>query len=77
MCRYFCTGFIEFILKSKSLLDDTNLFSPNQYEKNDKIISKYFRQLKTIKWKKSIALGVTNIENLKILKDYIFSIKQE
>ena len=77
MCRYFCTGFIEFILKSKSLLDDTNLFSPNQYEKNDKIISKYFRQLKTIKWKKSIALGVTNIENLKILKRYIFSIKQE
>ena len=77
MCRYFCTGFIEFILKSKSLLDDTNLFSPNQYEKDDKIISKYFRQLKTIKWKKSIALGVTNIENLKILKRHIFSIKQE
>ena len=43
MCRYFCTGFIGFMLKSKSLLDYTNLFSPNDYEKNDKIILKYFQ----------------------------------
>ena len=33
MCRYFCTAFIDFILKGKSLLDYTNLFSPNDYEK--------------------------------------------
>ena len=26
------------MLKSKNLLDFTNLFSPNDYEKNDKII---------------------------------------
>ena len=38
MCGYFCTGFIDFILKGKSLLDFTNLFSPNEYEKKDKII---------------------------------------
>ena len=38
MCGYFCIGFIDFILKRKSLLDYTNLFSPNDYEKNDKII---------------------------------------
>ena len=38
MCGYFCIGFIDFILKGKSLLDYTNLFSPNDYEKNDKII---------------------------------------
>ena len=43
MCGYFCIGFIDFILKSKSLLDYTNLFSPNGYEKNDKIILKYFQ----------------------------------
>ena len=43
MCRYFCIGFIDFILKSKSLLDYANLFSPNDYEKNDKIILKYFQ----------------------------------
>ena len=43
MCGYFCIGFIDFMLKGKSLLDYTNLFSPNDYEKNDKIILKYFQ----------------------------------
>ena len=43
MCGYFCTGFIDFMPKGKSLLDCTNLFSPNEYEKNDKIILKYFQ----------------------------------
>ena len=38
MCGYFCIGFIDFILKGKSLLAYANLFSPNDYEKNDKII---------------------------------------
>ena len=46
MCGYFCTGFIDFMLKVKSLLDYTNLFSPIDYEKN-KIILKYFQKLKT------------------------------
>ena len=36
MYGYFCIGFIDFMLKSKSLLDHTNLFPPNDYEKNDK-----------------------------------------
>ena len=40
MCGYFCIRFIELMLKRKSLLDYTNLFSPNDYEKNDKIILK-------------------------------------
>ena len=43
MSGYFCNGFINFMLKGKSLLDYTNLFSPNKYEKNDKIILKHFR----------------------------------
>ena len=43
MCRYFCIGFIDFMLKSKSLLEYTNLFSPNKYKKDDKIILKYFQ----------------------------------
>ena len=43
MWRYFCIGFIDFMLKGKSLLEYTNLFSPNGYEKNDKIILKYFQ----------------------------------
>ena len=37
MCGYFCIGFIDFMLKGKSLLEDQNLFSPNDYEKNDNI----------------------------------------
>ena len=43
MCEYFCIGFIDFMLKGKSLLDYTNLCSPNDYEKNDKIILKCFQ----------------------------------
>ena len=40
--QYFCIGFIDFILKSKSLLYYTNLFSPNEYAQNDKSILKHF-----------------------------------
>ena len=29
MCGYFCIGFIDFMLKGKSLLEYANLFSPN------------------------------------------------
>ena len=43
MCGYFCIRFIDFMLKGKSLLDYTNLFSPNDYEKNDKTTLKYFQ----------------------------------
>ena len=46
MCAYFCIGFIDFMLKGKSLLHYSNLFSPNDYEKNDNIILKRFQELK-------------------------------
>ena len=46
MCRYFYIGFIDFMLKCKSLLDYTNLCPPTDYEKNDKIILKCFQELK-------------------------------
>ena len=42
MFGYFCIVFIDFMLKGKSLLDYTNLFSLNDYEKNDKIIHNFF-----------------------------------
>ena len=35
ICGYCCIGFIDFMLKGKSLFDYTNIFSPNDYEKND------------------------------------------
>ena len=41
-CRYFCIGFTDFMLKSKSLLDNTTLLSPSGDGNNDKIILKYF-----------------------------------
>ena len=43
MCGYFCIGFIDFMLKGKSLLNYTNLFFLNHYEKNDKIMLRYFQ----------------------------------
>ena len=43
MCGYIWIGFIDFMLKGKSLLDYKNLFYPNGYEKNDKIILKSFQ----------------------------------
>ena len=43
MCGCSCVGFVDFMLKGKSLLEYTNLFSPFDYEKNDKIILKYFQ----------------------------------
>ena len=43
MFGYFCIGFIDFTLKGKSLLDYTNLFSPNNNEKNDKVMPKCFQ----------------------------------
>ena len=42
MYGYFCIGFIGFMLNSKSFLEYKYLFSPNDYEKNDKIIKKIF-----------------------------------
>ena len=70
MSGYFCIGFIDFMLKGKILLEHTNFFSSNDYEKNDKIILKYFQKYfeKTKKIKKSnILVFVVSIENLKNL----------
>ena len=35
MCGYFCIGFIDFMFKGKTLTEYTNLFSPNNFKKND------------------------------------------
>ena len=44
----FCIGFIDFILKGKSLTDFTNLSFPNNLKDNDKVIMNYFLKLKLI-----------------------------
>ena len=66
MCGYFCIVLVDFMLKSKSLWEYTNLFSRNEYKKNEKTILEYFQ------WWKSIVISEINIENLKTQKDNIF-----
>ena len=43
MCEYFFIGFIDFMFANKTLISFTSLFSPYDFEKNDKIIVKYFK----------------------------------
>ena len=43
MCGYFCIGFIDFMLAGKKFTDYTRLFSPHDFEKNDRIILSYFK----------------------------------
>ena len=51
MYRNFCIRFIDFMLKDKNLVQYINLFSLNEYEKNNKIILRYFQKiLKRLKW---------------------------
>ena len=40
MWLYFWIQVIGFMLKGKSLLEYTNVFSPNEYKKNEKIMLK-------------------------------------
>ena len=42
MCEYFCIGFVDFMLAGKTLTEFTNLFTPNNFKKNDNIILNYF-----------------------------------
>ena len=42
MCSYFCIEFIDFMFAGKTLTEFTNLFSPNNFKKNDDIILNYF-----------------------------------
>ena len=43
MRSFYCIAFMECMLAGKTLLDHTNLFSPSEFEKNDKIIYGYFK----------------------------------
>ena len=43
MCGYFCIEFINYMLKGKTLLDYANLFSPNDFKKNDQVIKRIFK----------------------------------
>ena len=42
MWGYFCIGFIGFMLAAKTLTEYKNLFSPNNFKKNDSMILNHF-----------------------------------
>ena len=43
MYEFYCIAFIEYMLAGRTLLDYTNLFSPNDYKTKNKIIHKCFK----------------------------------
>ena len=43
MYEFYCTGFKGYMLPGKTLLDYTNLLSPNDYKKNDEVLFNYFK----------------------------------
>ena len=42
MCGYFCIGFIDFMLAGKTVTKFTNLFSKNNFKKDDDIVLNCF-----------------------------------
>ena len=42
ICGYICIGFIDFMLAGNTLTEHTNLFSLNNFKKNDDIILNHF-----------------------------------
>ena len=45
MCEFYSNVFLEKMLSWKTLLDYSNLFSPSDYKKNEKIIYNYFKEI--------------------------------
>ena len=43
MCEFYFIAFVEDMIPRNVLLDYTNLFSPNYYQKNDKTIYNYLK----------------------------------
>ena len=67
MCGYFCIEFINYMLKGKTFLDYTNLFSPSDFKKNDRVIKRKFKKMNN--------LELTDVNNHRLnqiakIKDY-------
>ena len=43
MCGYFCIVFINYMFKGKTLLEYTNLFSPNDLIRTMKLLKEYLK----------------------------------
>ena len=62
MCEIYYIAFIEFMITEKTL-DYTNLFSPNDYQKNDRII--YISALKTNMVKENLSFDFSKKKLMK------------
>ena len=67
MCGYFCIGFIGFMLKGKSLLECTNLFSPNEYKKMKNNIKIFSIESKYVKMNCNVCNKYRKFKKIKIL----------
>ena len=78
ICGYFCIGFINLMFKGKTLTEYTNLFSPNDFKRNDDTILNYFMNntylqkmesycLKCKKYTKNINPQVSSTSNGKLM----------
>ena len=70
MCGYFCIGFISFMFNSSILADFTNLFSLNDFKKNDNIILNYFSNY-SLKWLDAILLNEIRLSTT-LLRDLTY-----
>ena len=43
MCGYYCIEFINYMIKGKTLLEYTNLFSPNILRRTIKLLKEYLK----------------------------------
>ena len=62
ICGYFCIGFIDFMIAGKTLTEFTNLFSLNNFKKNDDIISNHFMS-NVSKWLNALQLSIIFIKH--------------
>ena len=46
ICGFYCVTFIEIMIEGKTEVDNTNILSPNDYQKNDKLLyDEYFKNI--------------------------------
>ena len=67
MCGYFCIEFINYMLKGKTLLDYTNLFSPNDFKKNDRVIKRILKMNNIIE---STNVNKYRLDEINKIRDY-------
>ena len=75
MCGYFCIEFINYMLKGKTLLDYTYLFSSNDFKKNDRVIKRlskneYYELSDTAKLSSSERVNNYRLNQIDKIKDY-------